>query len=218
MNIQKFLSILVLAGTAVTSLSAHHMCEMSSGRATGSGEMMTHHDMMRDMMTLKKKIKGKTLTFPGSLAKEGMAIKAKMLRMVAQSLKECGKLNFKAGSAEMKKYEQAAQKADALATAFEGLPVNKTVKKKFDKVDEWMNFMVEKKQVKARFLKEIAKQLGDSEMERKADKFASMVEKFKNMMQESSTGEESGEPMESRGCSVQEGPANEEIRMEEDQD
>jgi hypothetical protein len=200
----KFLSIVVLATAAVASLSADHMGVMSSDR---SGEKMNSHELVEHVLSFKNKVSGKTLEFPSSLVKEGMGLKAKMLRMAADSLRECGELNFKAGSAQAKQYDQAAEKAEALATALEGLPVNKTMKKTFDKVDEWIQFKIEKKQLKARFFKEIAKQLNDKEMEKKADKFASMVEKFKTKLEEESSEQSSeessaSEETEGTGCPV----------------
>lgn len=193
---KKFLSIVVLAGAAVTSLAAVPMT-MSTGR---SAERMAPEEMVKDMMSFKNKLRGKTLELSGSLMKEDMALHAKMLNMASEALKQCGKLNFKAGSPEMKKYDVASQKAAALATALQGLPVKTTMKKNFDKIDDWMQFMVDKKQLKARFLKEVAKKLNDPEMEKKADKFASMAAKFKTMMAEESTESEATEEAEVAGC------------------
>ncbi|MBA2307499.1 hypothetical protein H0W26_05180 [Candidatus Dependentiae bacterium] len=240
---KRILSIVVLAG-ATLSLSADHM-DMSSGRSsekTGSHEMM-HQEMMKDMMSFKNKVKGKTFELPGSLEKDVMTVKSSMLKTVAESLRDCGKLNFKSGSSEMKKYDQAAEKAEALAESLQSLPIKKTMKKKFDKVDDWMKFMVQEKQIKARLVKEVAKQLNDPEMKKKADKFASMVDKFSTKMTDKSTadedsdesttgeksdestaGEESEESKESTGCPVnddadQESSQEEEIVVtEEDQE
>lgn len=139
--------------------------------------------MMDDMMALTKKVSGKTLSLPGSLQKDAVAVKAKMLNMVAEALRECGKLNF-SGKAEEKKYEQAAQKAEAFAAALKALPVKSVMKKSFKNAEAWMKIKLEMHEIKARYLKAIGKDLKDKDIEMKADKFASMIEKYKNMASE----------------------------------
>ena len=197
---KKILSILALTTAMVTSVSAFH-----TGMTAGtSGEKMVPGQMMEALLSLKQKLSGKTLELPASLEKEEVSLKVRLFRLIGEALRDCAKLNFKEGSAAMKKYEEAAQKVEDAADALENLPANKSLKKKFteERFDEMMNLMADKKQFKARLLREIAKQIDDEKLAKVADKFAEKAEKFKTMLAESkeSSTDESSTDTERTGC------------------
>ncbi|MBA3751474.1 hypothetical protein H0X06_01555 [Candidatus Dependentiae bacterium] len=179
---KKLLSAVLIMAASTGFISAHSDNTMKTGNTQEN--MAALENMMKEMISFKKKIDGKTFTMPGDLIKDWSELKAEKLRVGAEELRDCGKENFKAGSPQMKKYEQAARSMETLASTIEALPVNKTMKKTFKNVSEWMDLKSRKGELKAETMKEIARQLNDKDMEKKADMFASLIEKHKDMMSE----------------------------------